>query len=188
MLKIGTIRDLIAYRRRWDNHVERRAELQFRSRWGGDWTGHVFYNRATDSEQVAIVKGVIDPTRPTMVRMHRMSHFTDVFGEISGRSALLSGAMEMIAAEGRGVIVQVNRPMQGDLLSRLVQARAAGVSIGDLTALDEVRDYGAGAQILSELGVQEMILLTNTPTTLVALAGYGLSIVEQRRIAGDGED
>ena len=188
MLKIGTIRDLIAYRRRWDNHVERRAELQFRSRWGGDWTGHVFYNRATDSEQVAIVKGVIDPTRPTMVRMHRMSHFTDVFGEISGRSALLSGAMEMIAAEGRGVIVQVNRPMQGDLLSRLVQSRAAGVSIGDLTALDEVRDYGAGAQILSELGVQEMILLTNTPTTLVALAGYGLSIVEQRRIAGDGED
>ena len=188
MLKIGTIRDLIAYRRRWDNHVERRAELQFRSRWGGDWTGHVFYNRATDSEQVAIVKGVIDPTRPTMVRMHRMSHFTDVFGEISGRSALLSGAMEMIAAEGCGVIVQVNRPMQGDLLSRLVQARAAGVSIGDLTALDEVRDYGAGAQILSELGVQEMILLTNTPTTLVALAGYGLSIVEQRRIAGDGED
>ncbi|WP_347718044.1 3,4-dihydroxy-2-butanone-4-phosphate synthase [Sphingomonas sp.] len=187
-LKIGTIRDLIAYRRQWDNHVERRAELQFKSRWGGDWTGHVFYNRATNSEQVAIVKGEIDPTRPTMVRMHRMSHFTDVFGEISGRSTLLSGAMEMIAAEGRGVIVQVNRPMQGDLLSRLVQARAGGASIGDLTALDEVRDYGAGAQILSELGVQEMILLTNTPTTLVALAGYGLSIVEQRPIAGDGED
>ena len=187
-LKIGTIRDLIAYRRQWDNHVERRAELQFKSRWGGDWTGHVFYNRATNSEQVAIVKGAIDPTRPTMVRMHRMSHFTDVFGEISGRSTLLSGAMEMIAAEGCGVIVQVNRPMQGDLLSRLVQARAGGASIGDLTALDEVRDYGAGAQILSELGVQEMILLTNTPTTLVALAGYGLSIVEQRPIAGDGED
>ena len=93
-LKIGTIRDLIAYRRQWDNHVERRAELQFKSRWGGDWTGHIFYNRATNSEQVAIVKGEIDPTRPTMVRMHRMSHFTDVFGEISGRSTLLSGAME----------------------------------------------------------------------------------------------
>ena len=187
-LKIGTIRDLIAYRRRWDNHVDRRAELTFNSRWGGEWTGIVFYNRATDTEQVAIVKGAIDQDRPTMVRMHRMSHFTDVFGEISGRSTLLSGAMEMIAAEGRGVIVLINRPMQGDLLSRLVQARAAGMQIGDLTDLDEVRDYGAGAQILSELGVQEMILLTNTPTTLVALAGYGLSIVEQRAIPGGGED
>ena len=187
-LKIGTIRDLIAYRRRWDNHVERRAELSFKSRWGGDWTGVVFYNRATNSEQVAVVKGEIDPAQPTMVRMHRMSHFTDVFGEVSGRSTLLSGAMEMIAAEGRGVIVLINRPMQGDLLSRLVQARAGGAGIGELADLDEVRDYGAGAQILSELGVHEMILLTNTPTTLVALAGYGLSIVEQRAIAGDGED
>lgn len=94
----------------------------------------------------------------------------------------------MIAAEGRGVIVLINRPMQGDLLSRLVQARAGGAGIGELADLDEVRDYGAGAQILSELGVHEMILLTNTPTTLVALAGYGLSIVEQRAIAGGGED
>jgi len=187
-LKIGTIRDLIAYRRRWDNHVERRAEMMFESRWGGTWKGIVFYNRATNSEQVAIVKGEIDQARPTMVRMHRMSHFTDVFGEISGRSTLLSGAMEMIAAEGRGVIVLINRPMQGDLLSRLVHARAGGAGIGELADLDEVRDYGAGAQILAELGVHEMILLTNTPTTLVALAGYGLSIVEQRAIAGDGED
>ena len=187
-LKIGTIRDLIAYRLRRDNHVQRRAELAFESRWGGQWTGHVFYNQSTGSEQLAIVKGVIVPTRPTMVRMHRMSHFTDVLGEISGRSTLLSGAMEAIAAEGCGVVVLINRPMQGDLLSRLVQARAAGTSIADLAELDEVRDYGAGAQILADLGVQEMILLTNTPKSLVALAGYGLAIVEQRPIQGEGED
>ncbi|MES2904087.1 MAG: 3,4-dihydroxy-2-butanone-4-phosphate synthase [Pseudomonadota bacterium] len=187
-LKIGTIRDLIAYRRRWDHHIERRAQLDFASRWGGDWTGIIFYNKATQSEQMAVVKGVIDPARPTMVRMHRMSHFTDVFGEISGRSTLVSGAMEMIAEEGSGVVVLINRPMQGDLLSRLVLARAAGAGIGDLTDLDEVRDYGVGAQILSELGVQEMILLTNTHKTMVALAGYGLSVVEERPIAGGGED
>ncbi len=187
-LKIGTIRDLIAYRRRWDHHIERRAQLDFTSRWGGDWTGIIFYNKATQSEQMAVVKGVIDPARPTMVRMHRMSHFTDVFGEISGRSTLVSGAMEMIAEEGSGVVVLINRPMQGDLLSRLVLARAAGAGIGDLTDLDEVRDYGVGAQILSELGVQEMILLTNTHKTMVALAGYGLSVVEERPIAGGGED
>ena len=187
-LKIGTIRDLIAYRHRWDHHIERRAELAFTSRWGGDWTGIIFYNKATQTEQMAIVKGRIDPATPTLVRMHRMSHFTDVFGEISGRATLLSGAMEMIAEVGSGIVVLINRPMQGDLLSRLVLARAAGTGIGDLTDLDEVRDYGVGAQILSALGVHEMILLTNTRQTMVALAGYGLSVVEERAIAGGGED
>ena len=154
-LKIGTIRDLIAYRRRWDNHIERRAELPFTSRWGGEWTGVIFHNTSTNTEHMAVVKGKIDPAQPTMVRMHRMSHFTDIFGEVSGRATLLSGAMDMIAQAGSGVIVLVNRPMQGDLLSRLVQARAGGAGINDLSELDEVRDYGAGAQILSELGISK---------------------------------
>lgn len=187
-LKIGTIRDLIAYRRRWDNHIERRAELPFTSRWGGEWTGVIFHNTSTNTEHMAVVKGKIDPAQPMMVRMHRMSHFTDIFGEVSGRATLLSGAMDMIAQAGSGVIVLVNRPMQGDLLSRLVQARAGGAGINDLSELDEVRDYGAGAQILSELGIQKMILLTNTHQTMVALAGYGLSVVEERPIVGGGED
>ena len=186
-LKIGAIRDLIAYRRRYDHHIEKRAELRFTSRWGGEWTAMTFWNKAARTEQVAIVKGRIDPATPTMVRMHRMSHLTDIFGEQSERADLLSGAMEMIAREGSGVVVLVNRPMQGDLLSRLLTARAAGGQVRDLAELEEVRDYGMGAQILSELGIHEMILLTNARQTMVALAGYGLTVVEQREIAGTGE-
>lgn len=187
-LKIGTIRDLIAYRSRFDRDIERRAELVFNSRWGGEWTGVIFYNKATGSEQIAVVKGVIDPAVPTMVRVHRMSHFTDIFGELSSRSSLLSDSMEMIERAGHGVVVLVNRPMQGDLLSRLVQARAAGTEVGDLADLDEVRDYGQGAQMLSALGVQDMILLTNSKQTMVALSGYGLTVVEQRAIGAGGAD
>ncbi len=187
-LKIGTIRDLIAYRSRFDRDIERRSQLVFKSRWGGEWTGVIFYNKSTGTEQMAVVKGEIDPAVPTMVRMHRMSHFTDIFGELSSRATLLSDSMEMIEREGRGVVVLVNRPMQGDILSRLVQARAAGTEVADLADLDEVRDYGQGAQILSALGVQDMILLTNSKQTMVALSGYGLTVVEQRAIGAGGVD
>ncbi|PTQ13350.1 3,4-dihydroxy-2-butanone-4-phosphate synthase [Sphingomonas oleivorans] len=187
-LKIGTIRDLIAYRRRYDHLVEKRAELRFTSRWGGEWTGMTFYNKATGTEQVALVKGHIDPTKPTLVRMHSMSTFTDLFGEISERSNLLSGAMEMIGQEGSGVVVVINRPMQGDTLSKVMAARAAGTAVREIPELAELRDYGVGAQILSELGVHDMILLTNSHHTLVALDGYGLSIVGERPIPGAGEE
>ena len=78
-LKIGTIRDLIAYRRRYDHLVEKRAEAPFASRWGGDWVAHSFWNSATGTEQVALVKGRIDPKKPTLVRMHALSPFADIF-------------------------------------------------------------------------------------------------------------
>jgi 3,4-dihydroxy 2-butanone 4-phosphate synthase / GTP cyclohydrolase II len=186
-LKIGTIRDLIAYRRRHDHLVEKRAELRFTSRWGGEWTAMTFFNKATGDEQVALVKGRIDPERPTFVRMHALSTFTDIFGEESPRAGLLSGAMEMIAAEGAGVIVVLNRPT-GGALSRAMAARAAGQDPASLPELMELRDYGVGAQILTELGIQDMILLTNSHHTLVALDGYGLSIVGERPIPGTGAD
>ena len=185
-LKIGTIRDLIAYRRRHDHMIEKRAELRFTSRWGGEWTAMTFFNKATGDEQIALVKGKVDPARPTLVRMHSLSTFTDMFGELSDRAGLLSGAMEMIAAEGSGVIVVINRPMSG-ALTRVIQARAAGKTVGT-PEMDELRDYGAGAQVLAELGVHDMILLTNSHHTLVALAGYGLSIVGERAIPDAGED
>ena len=187
-LSIGTISDLIAYRRRHDHMIEKQSELRFTSRWGGEWTAMTFINKALGTEQIAVVKGTIDPTRPTMVRMHRMSHLTDLFGEESGRSELLSGAMRMIATEGAGVVVLVNRPMRAGLLGRLLAARAGGAQIAEIPELAEVRDYGNGAQILAQLGIQEMILLSNSRQTMVALEGYGLSIVEQRPIEGGGDD
>lgn len=182
-LKIGAISDLIAYRRRFDRFIEKRSELVINSRWGGEWTVITFWNKAERTEHVALIKGTPDGTAPTMVRMHRMSHLTDVFGEVSPRDHYLSGAMAMIAAQGVGVVVLLNRPMQGDLLGRLINARASGTPLNKLEDLSKVRDYGAGAQILTELGVQDMILLSSSQHTMVALAGYGLNIVERRPIS-----
>ena len=117
-----------------------------------------------------------------------MSHLTDMFGEVSNRATLLSRSMEMIAAEGTGVVVLVNRPAQGDVLSRLFAARAEGAAVPDLADLAEVRDYGVGAQILAELGVSKIVLLSNSQGTMVALAGYGLQVVERREIQGAGRE
>ena len=183
-LKIGTIRDLIAYRRKHDHLVEKRAELKFDSRWGGEWTAMTFFNKATGDETVVLKKGHIDAARATLVRMHTMSMFVDTFGEVNERSGLLSGAMEMIAAEGAGVIVVINRRTR-DMITRFIQLRTQGKTAG-APEVEELRDYGVGAQILSELGVQDMILLTNTHHTLVGLEGYGLSIVGERAIPGTG--
>jgi 3,4-dihydroxy 2-butanone 4-phosphate synthase/GTP cyclohydrolase II len=183
-LKMGTIRDLIAYRRKHDHLVEKRAEMVFTSRWGGDWTAMTFYNKATGDETMALVKGRIDPAKPTLVRMHTMSMFVDVFGEESERAGLLSRSMETIAEEGAGVVVVINKPMKG-IVSRFMQLRAEGKSAG-APEIEELRDYGVGAQILTELGVHDMVVLTNTHHTLVGLEGYGLSIVGERPIPGTG--
>lgn len=183
-LKMGTIRDLIAYRRKHDHLIERRAEMTFQSRWGGDWKAITFFNKATGDETMALVKGRIDPDKPTLVRMHTLSMFVDVFGEQNERSGLLSRSMEAIAAEGTGVLVLINKPMRG-LVSRFMQLRAEGKSAG-APEIEELRDYGGGAQILSELGVHDMVLLTNTHHTLIGLEGYGLSIVGERPIPGTG--
>jgi 3,4-dihydroxy 2-butanone 4-phosphate synthase / GTP cyclohydrolase II len=176
-LKIGTIRDLIAYRRRHDHLVEKRAEAKFVSQWGGEWTAMTFWNKATGSEQIALVKGRVDPAKPTLVRMHALSTFADIFGEEGARADLLKRSMEIIGAEGAGVVVVINRP-RADQFTVALQAKA-GVVQPDM---EELRDYGVGAMILTELGVEEMELLTNTHHTLVALDGYGLSIVGERRI------
>jgi 3,4-dihydroxy 2-butanone 4-phosphate synthase/GTP cyclohydrolase II len=180
-LKIGTIRDLIAYRRRHDRMIEKRNELPFHSRNGGDWVARSYFNRATGDETVALVKGRIDPAKPTLVRMHTLSFFADIFGEDTGdRTDLLQRSMNMIAEEGSGVIVVINRPMN-KLLSRVMDIKQEFRN-GGSPDLEELRDYGVGAQILAELGVHDMVLLTNTHHSLVALEGYGLNIVGERPI------
>jgi 3,4-dihydroxy 2-butanone 4-phosphate synthase/GTP cyclohydrolase II len=180
-LKIGTIRDLIAYRRQHDHLVERRAEARFTSRWGGEWLATTFYNKATGTEQIALIKGRIDPDKPTLVRMHAMNVFADLFGEDGPRSDLLARSMEMIGAAGSGVVVLLSQTGPGGFTQAL--QRKSGGPPGD-----ELRDYGVGAQILTELGVQDMILLTNSHHTLVALDGYGLSIVGERPIPASGDE
>ncbi|HEV2815801.1 MAG TPA: 3,4-dihydroxy-2-butanone-4-phosphate synthase [Allosphingosinicella sp.] len=180
-LRIGTIRDLIAYRLRKDRLVEQTAEARFESRWGGSWTARTFLNKASGVEQIALVKGHVDPGKPTLVRMHALSIVSDVFAEEGARGGLLEGAMKAIAAEGAGVIVVINRPMP-DALAQSLRVRAGAASPADG---EQLRDYGVGAQILAELGVHDMILLTNSHHTPVALGGYGLAIVGERPIAVD---
>jgi 3,4-dihydroxy 2-butanone 4-phosphate synthase/GTP cyclohydrolase II len=179
-MRIGTIRDLIAYRLRKDRLVEQTAEAQFESRWGGSWTARTYLNKASGMEQIALVKGRVDPEKPTLVRMHALSIISDTFAEEGRRGGLLEGAMRAIAEEGTGVIVVINRPMPGGL-SQGLRARAGTISESDS---EQLRDYGVGAQILAELGVHDMILLTNSHHTPVALAGYGLAIVGERPIPG----
>ncbi|TIX50022.1 3,4-dihydroxy-2-butanone-4-phosphate synthase [Alteraurantiacibacter aquimixticola] len=184
-LKIGTIRDLIAYRRQHDHLVERREETRFSSRWGGDWRAISFWNKATKGETMALVKGHIDPDKPTLVRMHALSIFDDVFAQQTDRCGLLEGAMRIIGEEGAGVVVLINRPMP-DYATRSIRGQKSGpppVGADDDTPAEQ-RDYGVGAQILAELGVSDMVLLTNTKHALVGLEGYGLSIVGERPIGG----
>ena len=174
-LKIGTIRDLIAYRRRHDHGVERLASARFASKWGGEWMAITFRVKGAENEALALVKGQIDPDKPTIVRMHAMDIFSDVLGQADNRSDLLSRSMELIASDGNGAVVLFSRDTP---LSRLLRVKA-GEPLGDVK---ELRDYGVGAQILAELGIHDMIVLTNSPHTPVALKGYGLNIVEHRQI------
>ncbi len=180
-MKIGTIQDLIAYRMAHDHLLEKTAETRFKSKWGGDWNAISFYNKATRNETVALVKGHIDPAQPCFVRMHSLSIFPDIFAEDASRSGLLEAAMRQIDAHGSGVLVLINRPSR-HYASDTIKVRNEPGGKGDPNAGEAQRDYGVGAQILTELGVKQMILLTNTSHSLVGLSGYGLSIVGQEAL------
>ena len=176
-LTIGTIRDLIAYRLKKDHLVERVAASPFTAGSGARWQAQVFRDKATGEEQLALVHGALDTDQPVLVRMHSLDLFADVLGESGRKSGVLHGAMRMIEAEGSGVLVALHAAAPGSL-SRSIDLRAGKPA----EAGDAVRGYGTGAQILAALGIHDMILLTNTHHSPVALAGYGLAIVEERPI------
>jgi 3,4-dihydroxy 2-butanone 4-phosphate synthase/GTP cyclohydrolase II len=176
-LKIGTIRDLIAYRLKKDHLVERVATCPFTASSGAQWQAQVFRDKSSGEEQLALVHGALDPDRPVLVRMHSLDLFADVLGEAGERSGVLQGAMRMIESEGSGVVVALHAAAAGSL-SRSIDLRAGKpAEIGDA-----VRGYGTGAQILAALGIREMILLSNARHSPVGLSGYGLAIVEERPI------
>jgi len=178
-LKIGTIRDLIAYRLKKDHLVERVSTCPLTASTGVQWQAQVFRDKASGEEQLALVHGTIDPEAPVLVRMHSLDLFADVLGEAGGRSGLLHGAMRAIEQEGSGVLVALHAAAPGSL-SRSIDLRSGK----PVEAGDAVRGYGTGAQILAALGIHDMILLTNTHHSPVALSGYGLAIVEERPIRG----
>jgi 3,4-dihydroxy 2-butanone 4-phosphate synthase/GTP cyclohydrolase II len=185
-LKIATIADLIAYRRRTESVVERAVETTLRSRYGGDWRMIVYTNKITYAEHVVLVKGDITTRDPVMVRMHALNVLDDVLGDVGGkRGGELAAAMRLIGEAGRGVVVLIREPSPTSLSDRVrdkLRAEAEG-----RVPQAELRDYGVGAQILLDLGVHEMVLVSNTRRTIIGLDGYGLSVVDQRPIPSDSE-
>jgi 3,4-dihydroxy 2-butanone 4-phosphate synthase/GTP cyclohydrolase II len=182
-LKIGTIRDLIAYRRRHDHLVERRAEMQFKSRWGADWRVISYRNAVTGGEVVALVKGTIDTDKPVLVRMHVHSPLPDLFAEEGTRSGMLDQAMKTIAEAGSGVVVVLSSTAP-DLVACVIRARLDGREESSARRV-AVREYGIGAQVLTDLGIHRITLLSNSDTNYVGLDGYGIEIVDQQALQGD---
>ena len=176
-LKIGTIADLIAYRCHHDKVVRRELDAPFHSCWGGDWRMVVYVNTTSYAEHVALIKGAPDARSPVLVRVHAVDVLDDVLGDQgSGKAGQLHTSMEMIAEAGQGIVVLIREPSPTSLSDR-VRAHLSGEAGRPM-----LRDYGIGAEILLDLGVKEMILLSNTKKTLVGLEGFGLKVVDQRPI------
>ncbi|RME65031.1 MAG: 3,4-dihydroxy-2-butanone-4-phosphate synthase [Alphaproteobacteria bacterium] len=179
-LKLGTIRDLIAYRLRRDQLVEMVAEQPFKSLYGGEWRLRSYINHAEEIEHVALIKGDIRRDRPTLVRMHAVNIFEDMLGLDSPRRRQLQRSMNLIGKAGEGVIVLIRDAHPYSVLSQIERFQ------GKKPASDrQLRDIGVGAQILRDIGVGNLILLSNTQASVVAVEGYDLNIVEVRPIPPD---
>ncbi len=175
-LKVGTIADLIAYRRRKDTLVERIHETEFESEFGGTFKALIFRNTIENEEHIALVKGDITTPEPVLVRFHAENIVADVLGSAMPRAKTLQRSLALIGEEGRGVVVFIRNTSPTPFLDKLKPADA-----GNSMPM-QLRDYGMGAQIILDLGVHEIELLSDTPRTVVALAGYDLKITNRRPI------
>ncbi len=172
-LKVGTISDLIAYRRRHDNLVRVRAEQVIRSEFGGEWTMRIYTDQIQGAEHIVLLKGDLGGEAPALVRMHAFAPLLDLVGTGGpGRAGEFQDAMRLFAREGRGAVV---------LLRDLHMKLALEHEVSPQT----LRQYGLGAQILSSLGLSRIVLLTNSPKPrVVGLDAYGIEIVGTRQITG----
>jgi 3,4-dihydroxy 2-butanone 4-phosphate synthase/GTP cyclohydrolase II len=172
-LKMGTIRDLIEYRAKHDHLVEKASESQFLSDYGGEWRAMTYRNKIDGSTNIVLQKGKVLPDEPTLVRMHAISIFDDVLGQTGPRKRTLQRCMSEIGKEGRGLIVVL---MPGG--PERLQSEVGGTT----PAGSDLRVYGIGAQILADMGVHDMILLTNSHRNVVGLEGHGIRVVGERAI------
>ena len=170
-LKIGTISDLIAYRRRYDNLVRVRSEETITSEFGGEWQMRVYTDETHGDEHIVLIKGDITTPEPVLVRMHALDPMLDVVGTgAAGRAGEFGKAMQVVAEEGRGVVV-------------LLRDTSMKLDLHEDVSPKTLRQYGLGAQILSSLGLNQLTLLTNSPRPkIVGLDAYGLEITGTRRI------
>jgi 3,4-dihydroxy 2-butanone 4-phosphate synthase/GTP cyclohydrolase II len=172
-LKIGTIRDLIAYRMRNDHLVERIGEDVFESEFGGAWRLITYRDRVANDQAYVLQKGRVVPGEPTLARVHPISIFDDVLGAPGARQNTLQRAMSAIGHHGSGIIV---------VLTTRIGMR------GEWTRDEEIRNIGIGSQILADLGVTEMTLLSNSRPDLVALEGFGITIKDFMEIPAMGQE
>ncbi len=186
-LKIATIADLVAYRLKKDTLVHRAAETRLPTRYGGEFHLIAYTNDVDDAEHVALVKGEIDPDKETLVRVHSECLTGDVFGSLRcDCGGQLQAAMRMVGRAGNGVIIYMHQEGRGIGLVNKLKAYAlqdkgldtveANLELGFKA---DLRDYGIGAQILRDLGIRKMKLMTNNPKKIVGLEGYGLEVTDR---------
>ncbi|MCB9975474.1 MAG: 3,4-dihydroxy-2-butanone-4-phosphate synthase [Rhodospirillales bacterium] len=174
-LRIGTIADLIAHRRRSESLVKRIHERTINSRFGGEFRMIIYANTLEYAEHIALIKGSIkENEKPVPVRMHAVDIMGDILG--AGSESILHKAMEHIAREGQGVVVLIREPNPKSLSEKLTADKSPDRP-GNI-----LRDYGIGAQILLDLGVRNMILLSNSDKHVIGLEGYGLQISGRRPV------
>ena len=185
-LKIGSIADLIAYRRNSETLVMRTVETSIVARVGGDWRLMIFENTISGIEHIALIKGDISTPEPVLVRMHRLDLMSDVIGELSDQRSgrELDMAMKTIADAQRGIIVMLRESSKTRLSETISSSLSGGVSPD---AAQGLREYGVGAQILNELGVSQMVLLSNRQANVISLEGYDLEITGWQKLEDEAE-
>ena len=183
-LKIGSIADLIAWRRRNESLVQRSVESVMTSEIGGDWRIIIYVNTISHVEHIALIKGDISTDEPVMVRMHRLNLMIDALGDTAEKRSgdSLGIAMQAISDAGRGIVV-VLREASSTSLSEMISQRITAREDEPDKSL-ELREYGVGAQILSDLGIRQMMLLSNSPANVISLEGYDLEITDWLNLDG----
>ena len=174
-LKLFRVADLIQHRRTTENLLVRSLTRRIQTGFGAEFDMIIYRNRLDGAEHIAMVKGTVDPDHPTLVRVHAIDLAADLFGQQGERRGLVPRALEALAgAEGAGVAIFLRNP-------EVSWSQHYGERADQTAPALSLREYGIGAHMLRDLGVREMILLTDNPPKLSALGAYGLSVVGARR-------